>query len=112
MIKLTILLFLALSPLKSFGKDLICPEPENAPWDKMKESEFTKEAALSQLNELKKVYEQGLEVAPEFIQQSNLILEGAHLRLEVLNSINEPKYNEHAKKAFCEFMKKRAYLVH
>ncbi|WP_153915713.1 hypothetical protein [Shewanella sp. TC10] len=112
MIKLTILLVLVLSPLKSFGKDLICPEPVNGPWDKMKESDFTKESALSQLSELKKVYEMDLEVAPEFIQQSNLIFEGAHLRQEVLNSINEPKYNTHAKKAFCEFMKNRAYLVH
>ena len=96
----------------SLAEEPICPVLESQPWDKMEEKAFSKEAAIEQLEALNKLFFGEIEVAEEFVHQSNLILEGAFYRMEVDTWKNDPKNYKYAKERFCKFMAERAYLVH
>ena len=96
----------------SLAEEPICPVLANQPWDKMEEIAFTKEAATEQLEALSQLFSGEIEVAEEFIHQSNLILEGAFYRMEINSWKNDPKNYKYAKDRFCKFMAERAYLVH
>ena len=96
----------------SLAEEPICPVSESQPWDKMEEKAFSKEAAMEQLEALNKLFSGKIEVAEEFVHQSNLILEGAFYRMEVDTWKNDPKNYKYAKERICKFMAERAYLVH
>ncbi len=95
----------------AFSKD-ICPKKADKPWDQMDESYFSKDAAIKQLETLNDMFNGKIEVAEEFIFQSNLVIEGAFYRKEIDNWKNDPKNLKYAKERFCKFMAERAYLVH
>lgn len=90
----------------------VCPEEANSSWDKMKESDFSRQAAIKQLQNLNEIFNGEIEVAEEFIYQSNLVFEGAFYRMEIDRSKGDPKNLKIAKDRFCKFMAEQAYLVH
>ncbi|MGH1441792.1 MAG: hypothetical protein ACRBBR_16885 [Cellvibrionaceae bacterium] len=96
----------------SLAEKLIYPAFKKQSWDKMEEKAFSKEAAIEQLKILNKLFSGEIEVAEEFIHQSNLILEGASYRMEVDIWKKDSKNYKYAKERFCKFMAERAYLVH
>jgi len=92
--------------------EINCEIKGKQPWDKMEEKAFSKQAAVKQLKALNQLFAGEIEVAEEFIHQSNLVLEGAFYRMEVDTWKHDPKNYEYAKNRFCKFMSERAYLVH
>jgi len=109
--KYLLVLFYVFFAKVAFSED-ICPTKADKPWDKMDESFFSKEAAIKQLEALNDMFNRKIEVAEEFIYQSNLVIEGAFYRMEIDNWKNDPKNLKYAKERFCKFMAERAYLVH
>ena len=63
--------------------ETICEIKGKQPWDKMEEKAFSKQSAMEQLKALNQLFSGEIEVAEEFIHQSNLVLEGAFYRMEV-----------------------------
>lgn len=107
-----LLLFICVLFAQSAFSEDICPKKVEKPWDKMDESSFSKEAAIKQLEALNDMFNGKIEVAEEFIYQSNLVIEGAFYRMEIDNWKDDPKNLKYAKERFCKFMAERAYLVH
>ena len=90
----------------------ICPKQTNELRNRIKEREFTVYKAEKQLKELGEVFKGDIIVAPEFIETSFIILEGAYLRKVAIDAKGDKGRYVYAKNEFCEFLSKRAYLVH
>lgn len=112
MIKLITIILITFTFSTISAEETVCPVTGKAPWDKMKESDFSKEKVIVQLDKLKKYFSGNEVVAEEFIYQSMLVIEGGALREGVKYWKKHPKNSKHSKKLFCEFMAKKAYLVH
>ncbi|MEI8646292.1 hypothetical protein P4S56_19760 [Pseudoalteromonas sp. Hal056] len=85
---------------------------DNESLDKLKESDFSKESLEKTLEDLLKLFDGKIEVADEFIWQSQLIIEGAYYRMELDKWKDEPTNYKYSVERFCNFMKERAYYVH
>ena len=110
---LSLIIILLLSP-SVLAEENICPEPANASWDKMKESDFSKKNTQLRIDELKNYFSKPDVVAEEYLQESLLIIEGGAIRqsVEYWKKQNNAENLSHWTKEFCEFMAKRAYRVH
>ena len=110
---ITISTVLALISLSVSAEETICPKPVNPSWDKMKESDFTKEKVQKQLKLLQEFFNGNEVVAEEFVYQSLLIIEGGALRgsVDYWKKEGNQQNVKHWTNEFCKFMKK-AYLVH
>ena len=113
--KKTIITFLLLFfILSANAEETICPVKENAPWDKMKESDFTKEKVILKIEKLQKYFNGEDIVAEEFINQSLLVIKGGALRqsIEYWKKQGNQQNTKYWTQQFCEFMANKAYLVH
>lgn len=112
LMRLFILSFIIFFSSTSIAQENVCPVSDNESLDKLKESDFSKESLEKTLGDLQKLFDGKIDVADEFIWQSQLKIEGAYYRMEVDKWKDDPTKYKYSVERFCNFMKERAYYVH
>ena len=111
---IVVIIILLLNSTILNAEEFLCPFKGNENWEKIKEIDFSKEKVNTHLIEFQKWFNGNNVVAEEYMEQSLIIIEGGVLR-QSIEYWKREKNSQNVKiwtTRFCEFMEKKAYLVH